>query len=399
MQEARKSFAVLIDGDNAQPDLLPYVLKMLEKYGDAPIRRVYGDWLNGAMAKGWEQIANRYLLEIVHKGNTATGKNGTDIAMVIDAMDLLHEQHIESFCIVSSDSDFSHLAVRLRKKRCFVIGVGRDNVGDLYKDAFDVFVNVKTLHPAPPKPMLTPSAGLKMAAPPPPAAPAVKPAAPVAKPAAPAVKPTPSALIDGLSSLPPERPLDEFRKLFLKAYQHAIKTTPPDPELGIQLVMVRSAMIAFDSSIRDEYPLMPRFVQQMKRLASQHPNLIALRENTDTKPLVHYVIMKAPVMATTTTAPLKAPVAASARLTDLQRLRQVYDALISRPEKATSDGWISLSPVGDMMRKMFPSHDPFTYNGVKYSKFKQVIEQAAQQHPGQIELRASLTIAEMRMKR
>src|SRR5690606_2654883 len=108
------NIAVLIDGDNAQPKLIQAIIEEVSKYGKATIRRIYGDWTTPQM-NGWKEVINQYSFNPVQKFAYTSGKNSTDSSLIIDAMDILHSKNVEGFCIVSSDSDYTGLAKRIRE--------------------------------------------------------------------------------------------------------------------------------------------------------------------------------------------------------------------------------------------------------------------------------------------
>lgn len=136
----KKSFniAVLIDGDNAQPKLLGAMLEEVSKYGKATIRRIYGDWTQAQM-NGWKDIVNQYSFNPVQKFSYTSGKNSTDSAMIIDAMDILHSKNIDGFCIVSSDSDYTGLAKRIREEGIFVMGIGQKKTPKAFVQSCEIF--------------------------------------------------------------------------------------------------------------------------------------------------------------------------------------------------------------------------------------------------------------------
>src|SRR5688500_13702431 len=124
MSENPRLFALFIDGDNVQVPLVPQILEKLNKYRRPIIRKVY---LNRPSFPHWEEIINEYSLEPVWVPNNTTRKNAADIALVIDAMDLLYQQpDIKGFCIISSDSDFTRLATYLVGKNRFMLGIGEE---------------------------------------------------------------------------------------------------------------------------------------------------------------------------------------------------------------------------------------------------------------------------------
>ena len=106
--------AVLIDADNTQPTIIDGLLAEIAKYGVASVKRIYGDWTNPNL-RGWKERLLEYAIQPVQQFAYTTGKNSTDSAMIIDAMDLLYTENLDGFCLVSSDSDFTRLAARLRE--------------------------------------------------------------------------------------------------------------------------------------------------------------------------------------------------------------------------------------------------------------------------------------------
>lgn len=138
--------AMLIDGDNAQPNLLEGILAEVAKHGLVSIRRIYGDWSKQTM-NGWKDSLNPLAVHPVHQFHYTKGKNATDIALIIDAMDLLHSGNVGGFCIVSSDGDFTRLAMRIRESGMFVMGVGRKDSPESFVNACEVFVYTENLSP------------------------------------------------------------------------------------------------------------------------------------------------------------------------------------------------------------------------------------------------------------
>jgi uncharacterized protein (TIGR00288 family) len=117
-----KRVAILIDGDNAQSSLIEQIVVEAARFGSATIRRVYGDWTTSNM-KSWKDILNSYAFQPIQQFRYTIGKNATDSAMIIDAMDILHKDQVDGFCLVSSDSDYTRLATRIRESGKMVIGL------------------------------------------------------------------------------------------------------------------------------------------------------------------------------------------------------------------------------------------------------------------------------------
>ena len=146
MDSESRYIAMLIDGDNAQPSLIELVLAETAKYGIVTTRRIYGDWTTPQMS-GWKDSLHSYAVQPVQQFRYTTGKNATDSALIIDAMDLLHSGAVQGFCIVSSDSDYTRLATRIREQGLFVMGVGRSNTPKSFVNACEVFVYTENLSP------------------------------------------------------------------------------------------------------------------------------------------------------------------------------------------------------------------------------------------------------------
>ncbi len=136
--------AMLIDGDNAQPTLIEKMVIEANKYGTIIIRRIYGDWTDNTL-NGWKKVVPKYAFQPMQQFRYTTGKNSTDSALIIDAMDLLHDGVADCFCLVSSDSDYTRLATRIRESGCLVIGIGKQTTPNAFVVACDVFVFTENL--------------------------------------------------------------------------------------------------------------------------------------------------------------------------------------------------------------------------------------------------------------
>lgn len=124
MNSKEQKLAVLIDADNVPYANIKGMLEEIAKYGILTIKRIYGDWTKPTVA-GWKSILLDYAITPIQQYSYTTGKNATDSAMIIDAMDILHTDKVDGFCIVSSDSDFTRLAVRLRESGSSFLVWGR----------------------------------------------------------------------------------------------------------------------------------------------------------------------------------------------------------------------------------------------------------------------------------
>jgi predicted nuclease of predicted toxin-antitoxin system len=137
--------ALLIDGDNAQPALIEPILEKLTEYGTCVIRRVYGDLTAQNMSSSWRMLEQKHGIQLVHQSSYVAGKNSTDMALTIAAMDILHSGKVSAFCIVSSDSDFTPLVVRLKDEGVTVIGVGKATTPQVFMNACSFFIATDTL--------------------------------------------------------------------------------------------------------------------------------------------------------------------------------------------------------------------------------------------------------------
>lgn len=139
-----KRIAILIDGDNAQASLIEQIVVESSRYGNATIRRIYGDWTSTNM-KSWKETLNSYAFQPFQQFSYSVGKNSTDSAMIIDAMDILHTNQTDGFCLVSSDSDYTRLATRLRESGKLVVGIGKNLTPRAFVSACDVFIYTENL--------------------------------------------------------------------------------------------------------------------------------------------------------------------------------------------------------------------------------------------------------------
>jgi uncharacterized LabA/DUF88 family protein len=136
--------AVLIDGDNTTPAIIEALLAEIAKYGSATVKRAYGDWTTPNL-RGWKEAVNAHAIQPVQQFTYTTGKNATDSALIIDAMDLLYTGNLDGFCLVSSDSDFTKLASRLREAGKTVYGFGEPKTPHSLVAACDKFVYLDVL--------------------------------------------------------------------------------------------------------------------------------------------------------------------------------------------------------------------------------------------------------------
>lgn len=138
------NLAVLIDGDNIPSAYVKEMMEEIAKYGNPTIKRIYGDWTKPNLAK-WKNILLEHAITPIQQYAYTQGKNATDSAMIIDAMDILYSEKVNGFCIVSSDSDFTRLATRLREAGMQVIGIGEKKTPNPFIVACDKFIYIEIL--------------------------------------------------------------------------------------------------------------------------------------------------------------------------------------------------------------------------------------------------------------
>lgn len=141
---SNRKLAVLIDADNAQASIVEGLLAEIAKYGTAHTKRIYGDWTLPSLGS-WKETLLRHSIQPMQQFRYTKGKNATDGAMMIDAMDLLYSRNFDGFCIVSSDSDFTRLASRLRESGMTVYGFGEQKTPEPFVAACDKFVYTEVL--------------------------------------------------------------------------------------------------------------------------------------------------------------------------------------------------------------------------------------------------------------
>ena len=142
--ERQRRLAVLIDADNAQAGIIKNLLEEVAKYGIASVKRIYGNWTTPQL-QPWKDVLLAHSIVPIQQFNYSSGKNATDSALIIDAMDLLHAGHLDGFCIVSSDSDFTRLASRIRESGLIVYGFGEKKTPKPFVDACDKFTYIEIL--------------------------------------------------------------------------------------------------------------------------------------------------------------------------------------------------------------------------------------------------------------
>lgn len=155
--QQQRHLAVLIDADNAPAAIVEGLFEEIAKYGIASVRRIYGDW-TGPQLSGWKKVLLDFSIQPIQQFAYTKGKNATDSSLIIDAMDLLYTQRFDGFCLVSSDSDFTRLAARLREEGLSVYGFGEEKTPKPFVAACDKFIYTEILRDAPtPTPSVKPA--------------------------------------------------------------------------------------------------------------------------------------------------------------------------------------------------------------------------------------------------
>jgi uncharacterized LabA/DUF88 family protein len=139
-------FAVLIDADNTSPRIVDGLFEEVARFGEASVRRIYGDFSSPRL-KSWTEVLQKHAIDPYQQFAYTSGKNASDIALVIDAMDLLHSGRLDGFCLVSSDSDFTRLASRLREEGADVYGFGAQKTPESFRQACRRFIYTENLLP------------------------------------------------------------------------------------------------------------------------------------------------------------------------------------------------------------------------------------------------------------
>ena len=141
-----RRFAVLIDADNTSPRIVDGLFEEIARFGEASVRRIYGDFSSPRL-KSWTEVLQKHAIDPYQQFAYTSGKNASDIALVIDAMDLLHSERFDGFCLVSSDSDFTRLASRLREEGADVYGFGAQKTPESFRQACRRFIYTENLLP------------------------------------------------------------------------------------------------------------------------------------------------------------------------------------------------------------------------------------------------------------
>ena len=145
-EEGQRRLAVLIDADNAQASVIDGLLAEVARFGVASVKRIYGDFTSTRL-QPWKNVLLEHSIQPVQQFAYTSGKNATDSSLIIDAMDLMYTRRFDGFCLVTSDSDFTRLAQRLREEGLTVYGFGEEKTPDAFRQACDTFIHTEVLRP------------------------------------------------------------------------------------------------------------------------------------------------------------------------------------------------------------------------------------------------------------
>lgn len=145
-EEPALRLAVLIDADNAQAAIIEGLITEIASYGEAAVKRIYGDFTSPTSAQ-WKKVLHKHAIKPIQQFAYTTGKNATDSMMIIDAMDLLYTRRFDGFCLISSDSDFTGLALRIREEGLTVLGFGEQRTPEAFRNACHKFIFTEVLRP------------------------------------------------------------------------------------------------------------------------------------------------------------------------------------------------------------------------------------------------------------
>ncbi|RRR70388.1 MAG: NYN domain-containing protein [Candidatus Viridilinea halotolerans] len=365
--------ALLIDGENVAPDLVAAALGEAQRYGTLAVRRMYAN-PNVMSQRNWQEVLTRHQIEAVHHQRLAVGKNATDIALVVEAMDLLHQGAIRCFCLLATDSDYTPLAKRLRAAGRLVVGMGRGQVSSSLIEACNSFITLTQLGDAlSPPPLVKPASAL-------PLVPSVKPAPP---PPPPTPKPTPP--IPPVAATTPQSAPNDPAPLLISGW-HAVQEARGEVSLSSLVVEIQRRYPNFKPEAHG-YTRLASLIRKRSDLftmkpSARHVQHLIVYLNTPSTPSLSTTETKSP---TPTQPSAKKPVPSSGEKVQLVAL------LVRAWQQATkNDGWLNLSTFGMEIRKIAPSFSVTVYG---YNKLKEVLQAHAdrfelrQQHAGQWEAR------------
>jgi len=348
MSDNQKLLALLIDGDNAQTELIPEILKAVREYGVLRIAKVFH---NKATIAQWEQIASKHSIEPIWIPNNTAKKNSVDIALVMDAMILLYERkEITGFCIVTSDGDYTRLARYLKSQGKLVLGIGKTQTPEPLRNACTEFIYMEDLASAP-----TPF----------------------------------KQFVDEdeeIVSSDEEITDSDFFKAFTEGYKQLVEQGNKYEKDRVPLRDIKEAMKVLDPLFSTRtYRQMPKFINRVKILAEIYPDIITLIEEQDSKSTVHYIYI----------TPTQPEIVGS----EIEKFREAYRLAADVLKYKDSLGWVKLALIGETLRKLYPNYLPRIYRDTRYGQLKKVVEQMIVHYPNVIELKTDGVQPEIRIKK
>jgi len=337
MSENQK-LALLIDGDNINSKKIQEILDLVNTKGKALIKRVYN---NKASMEHWEPIIGKYSLYSVWVPNNTKNKNSVDIALVVDAMSLLYERpDLDGFCIVSSDADHTALVKHILTKDKYVLGIGNTNTPEPFRNSCTEFVDLDEL---------------------------VSTTSPVEQ----------VTITQPIATPVQEISDSELLKLVTAAYKKVAKGGALNTDAGwIQLLNIKAEMLALKPTFQ---PTTRTLAERLKTLAKSSPRIIEIRENLDTKPVVHFVRLL--------------------KDSEIDKFHHAYNHVTEELKSQDKQGWVMLTTMRITLQKLFPKYDPLTYQGVKSNQLKKVIEKMIKDYPNIIEIKTQKLDVYIRMKK
>jgi uncharacterized protein (TIGR00288 family) len=351
MSENSKVFALLIDGDNISTEIFGDVWKILEKHGDLRICKVFH---NKTTMEQWEQIANEYGIEPIWVPNNIKNKNSVDIALVMEAMILLYERkEIEGFCIVSSDSDYTRLARHLKTHGKFVLGIGKTQTRESFRNACTEFIDIDKNQTFDIQPQLSRELTIEQIVT--------------------TDKQTFTETSNATSVQPEEISEEIFFNLFVEAYQETEQVLSSE-DGWVPLKNVKETM----TQLNPEFTLSTRkLAEKLKLLAIAYANQIEIYEDLESKPVLHRVRL----------------------LNELERFIATYNYAKDKLQPKDKTEWVNLATIGSAFRHLFPYYNSLIYRGVRSSQLQRVLEKILVDYPNVFELHQNNSTVYIRKKR
>jgi uncharacterized LabA/DUF88 family protein len=324
MAEKPKLFVLLIDGDNVQQvTLIPKIMDKISEFGKPIIKKLYINNNSFAQIENWNGIINEYSIKPEWIPNNTTRKNAADIALVMDAMDILFNRaDITGFCIVSSDSDFTRLAAYIVEKNRFMLGIGESKTHKSFVNACSRFIYIEDIE--------------KVEA-----------------------EPVQKILTEEILK-PSEEKLPSFEELFVQAYEICLQSNANDGL--ILLAEIKEEMNSLDTEFQSsELQNMRRLAEHVKVVADSYPvGVIKIDEKLENKPVIHYINIDC----------------------DAFKFVEAY----RQAPRREANGWVLLSVIGGELSKDAKYENGFSYQGVRRKQLSKAVIEMVKLYPA-IEIR------------